>query len=145
MVPDRPIPWNQKGRTATGCHRSLMAWCRPFVPWDGCAACWRNEDHKNILLCDGCDLEYHYYCMQPPLPDVPTGEPALSHCCHGMVLPHSCSGIQGAVPTTEQSFVISEGRSSAAHVLRPNLPALTNTLMDIDLQHSLMPAIYMRS
>ncbi len=54
-----------------------LGWCRPFVPWDGCAACWKNEDHKNILLCDGCDLEYHYYCMQPPLPDIPTGEPVF--------------------------------------------------------------------
>ena len=50
-----------------------MCCCRPFVPWEGCAVCWANEDHKNILLCDGCDFEYHYYCVQPPLPDIPTG------------------------------------------------------------------------
>lgn len=49
--------------------------------------CWANEDHKNILLCDGCELEYHYYCVQPPLPDIPTGAcpqcPALP--CDGNV------------------------------------------------------------
>ncbi|KAK9918976.1 hypothetical protein WJX75_008430 [Coccomyxa subellipsoidea] len=47
---------------------------RPFVPWEGCAACWSNDDHRNILLCDGCDLEFHHYCVVPPLPDIPSGE-----------------------------------------------------------------------
>lgn len=46
---------------------------RPFVPWEGCAACWSNDDHRNILLCDGCDLEFHHYCVVPPLPDIPSG------------------------------------------------------------------------
>lgn len=56
--------------------------CRPFVPWEGCSACWANEDHRNILLCDGCNSEYHYYCVRPPLPDIPPGaqrQPSLRH------------------------------------------------------------------
>ena len=60
-------------------HTKMVCICRPFVPLNGCALFWANEDKKNILLCDGCDLEYHYYCVQPPLPDVPTGSiPASS-------------------------------------------------------------------
>ena len=48
------------------------------MPWEGCCACWDNDDHRNILLCDGCDLEYHYYCVQPPLPDIPSGMAAVA-------------------------------------------------------------------
>ena len=48
------------------------------MPWEGCCACWDNDDHRNILLCDGCDLEFHHYCVQPPLPDIPSGAQELS-------------------------------------------------------------------
>ena len=46
--------------------------CRPFSPWEGCSICWRDEDHKRILLCDRCDAEFHIYCLQPPLLHVPS-------------------------------------------------------------------------
>ena len=58
---------------------SDMCHDRPFVPWEGCAACWSNDDHRNILLCDGCDLEFHHYCVVPPLPDIPSGDRSFSH------------------------------------------------------------------
>ena len=35
--------------------------------------CWEDEDRKHILLCDKCDAEYHTYCLDPPLEDVPEG------------------------------------------------------------------------
>lgn len=47
---------------------------RPFAPWEGCCVCWEDEDRKHILLCDKCDAEYHTYCLDPPLEDVPEGE-----------------------------------------------------------------------
>ena len=49
--------------------------CRPFSPWEGCSICWRDEDHKRILLCDRCDAEFHIYCLQPPLLHVPSSTP----------------------------------------------------------------------
>ncbi|KAK9822217.1 hypothetical protein WJX81_007608 [Elliptochloris bilobata] len=48
---------------------------RPFVwPWQGCAACWEEEDTRALLLCDRCDAETHTYCLDPPLRDIPPGE-----------------------------------------------------------------------
>ncbi len=32
--------------------------------------CWLDEDVNRILLCDGCDGEYHCYCVEPPLLEV---------------------------------------------------------------------------
>ncbi len=44
---------------------------RPFCAWDGCCVCWENEDKARTLLCDGCNCEYHTYCLDPPLHSVP--------------------------------------------------------------------------
>ncbi|GLI68148.1 hypothetical protein VaNZ11_012485 [Volvox africanus] len=46
---------------------------RLFNPRDGCRVCWLDEDMNRILLCDGCDGEYHCYCVEPPLLEVPEG------------------------------------------------------------------------
>ncbi len=43
---------------------------RPFVPWNSCAGCWNGEDPKKIVICDDCDVEYHTYCLTPPLDEV---------------------------------------------------------------------------
>ena len=43
--------------------------------------CWEDEDRKHILLCDKCDAEYHTYCLDPPLEDVPEGTPLRSLLC----------------------------------------------------------------
>ena len=50
-----------------------------------CEVCHSGEDGTKILLCDGCDQGqrtsplsltsgYHIYCLEPPLPSVPTHE-----------------------------------------------------------------------
>jgi ERCC4-related helicase len=38
-----------------------------------CYRCRRNQDPQNTLLCDGCDMECHTYCCDPPLASVPSG------------------------------------------------------------------------
>jgi PHD-finger len=41
----------------------------------GCLVC-RQDDHQDkILMCEnvGCEGEYHIYCLQPPLAEVPIG------------------------------------------------------------------------
>jgi len=43
--------------------------------------CWEDEDRKHILLCDKCDAEYHTYCLDPPLEDVPEGKPLCPMLC----------------------------------------------------------------
>lgn len=44
---------------------SLCAFC-------GCRKCLSKSDSDNIILCDGCDVEYHIYCLNPPMESVPT-------------------------------------------------------------------------
>lgn len=68
---------------------------RPFAPWEGCCVCWEDEDRKHILLCDKCDAEYHIYCLDPPLEEVPEGKrppkPLQSNAMNNTT--HPCLGI----------------------------------------------------
>ena len=36
--------------------------------------CWSDGDAGRAVLCDACDCEYHTYCLDPPLPEVPRGD-----------------------------------------------------------------------
>ncbi|XP_074536938.1 lysine-specific demethylase 5C [Halichoeres trimaculatus] len=38
-----------------------------------CRMCGRGEDDEKLLPCDGCDDNYHTYCLLPPLTDPPKG------------------------------------------------------------------------
>ncbi|CAM9761643.1 unnamed protein product, partial [Scytosiphon promiscuus] len=40
----------------------------------GCFVCKRNDKQALILLCDGCDGEYHTFCVDPPLRKIPDDE-----------------------------------------------------------------------
>ena len=35
--------------------------------------CFGKHDCENLILCDGCDMEWHTYCMSPPLTEIPQG------------------------------------------------------------------------
>jgi len=37
----------------------------------GCRICGFDDDHANLLLCEGCDTELHTYCLNPALEKVP--------------------------------------------------------------------------
>ena len=41
-------------------------------PHGGCYTCQKDDDPQNVLLCDGCDAEYHLYCLVPPLKEAPS-------------------------------------------------------------------------
>jgi PHD-finger len=66
------------------------------VPWTACAGCWNGDDPKRIVICEGCEVEYHTYCLNPPLDEVrlisgtmqsPT---QASSCSHGTGSSHCC-------------------------------------------------------
>mmetsp|Transcript_36862 Transcript_36862/g.41174 ORF Transcript_36862/g.41174 Transcript_36862/m.41174 type:complete len:880 (+) Transcript_36862:49-2688(+) len=40
----------------------------------GCQVCGFDDDHANLLLCEGCETELHTYCLNPPLEKVPEGD-----------------------------------------------------------------------
>lgn len=47
------------------------------APWEDevtCKVCGIDEDYESIILCDNCDAEYHLYCLNPPLEEVPEGK-----------------------------------------------------------------------
>jgi len=39
----------------------------------GCQVCNHTDFEEQILLCDNCDGEYHTFCLDPPLDDIPLG------------------------------------------------------------------------
>ena len=42
--------------------------------------CKRNDKQDLILLCDGCDGEYHTFCVKPPLRKIPDSEWFCDEC-----------------------------------------------------------------
>ncbi|XP_070945604.1 lysine-specific demethylase 5D isoform X2 [Macaca nemestrina] len=38
-----------------------------------CQICSRGDEDDKLLFCDGCDDNYHIYCLLPPLPEIPRG------------------------------------------------------------------------
>uniref|UniRef100_A0A8C3NI35 [histone H3]-trimethyl-L-lysine(4) demethylase n=1 Tax=Geospiza parvula TaxID=87175 RepID=A0A8C3NI35_GEOPR len=44
-----------------------------FVDSYVCRICSRGDEDDKLLLCDGCDDNYHIFCLLPPLPEIPKG------------------------------------------------------------------------
>jgi site-specific DNA-cytosine methylase len=45
-----------------------------------CQGCGFPDDYSSMLLCDGCNLGWHLYCLQPPLEAVPAGSWFCQQC-----------------------------------------------------------------
>lgn len=46
----------------------------PSLHDEGCRVCGQDNDHSNLLLCEACNAEYHLYCLNPRLLEVPMGD-----------------------------------------------------------------------
>ncbi|CAB9514323.1 PHD and RING finger domain-containing protein 1 [Seminavis robusta] len=46
----------------------------------GCLICVKDDDHNNLMLCEGCNDEYHTYCLDPPLAAVPEDDWFCDNC-----------------------------------------------------------------
>ncbi|XP_055787483.1 lysine-specific demethylase 5C-like isoform X4 [Salvelinus fontinalis] len=44
-----------------------------FVDSFVCRMCGRGDEDEKLLLCDGCDDNYHTFCLLPPLTEAPKG------------------------------------------------------------------------
>lgn len=47
---------------------------------EGCLECGRDDDHGNLMICERCTREYHFYCLDPPLRSVPTDDWFCDNC-----------------------------------------------------------------
>uniref|UniRef100_A0AC35U9E1 Histone-lysine N-methyltransferase n=1 Tax=Rhabditophanes sp. KR3021 TaxID=114890 RepID=A0AC35U9E1_9BILA len=45
-----------------------------------CEGCGKGSDEPNLLLCDGCDVSFHIYCMDPPLSKIPSASYRCKDC-----------------------------------------------------------------
>jgi len=52
-------------RKGNSCKKNLVV---------GCNVCKKDDDHAKLLLCEMCNDEYHFYCLDPPLKAVPDGD-----------------------------------------------------------------------
>ncbi|XP_036596625.1 lysine-specific demethylase 5C-like isoform X2 [Trichosurus vulpecula] len=56
-----------------------------FIDSYVCRICARGDEDDKLLLCDGCDDNYHIFCLLPPLPEIPRGVWRCPKCVMAMV------------------------------------------------------------
>lgn len=49
-----------------------------------CSVCHKDGDEELTLLCSGCEAEYHMYCLEPPLEQLPADD-------EDFFCPHRCA------------------------------------------------------
>lgn len=54
-----------------------------LIDFTCCEICGQSNNEDRLLLCDGCDLAFHLYCLDPPLDHVPDGSWYCSGCNNG--------------------------------------------------------------
>ena len=64
---------NAKGSDELWCTRCIDDINSLYCCFCGCVYCFGKHDREKLLLCDGCDVENHIYCLDPPLAAIPSG------------------------------------------------------------------------
>uniref|UniRef100_A0A8B9R832 [histone H3]-trimethyl-L-lysine(4) demethylase n=1 Tax=Astyanax mexicanus TaxID=7994 RepID=A0A8B9R832_ASTMX len=76
-----------------------------FVDSFVCRMCGRGDEDEKLLLCDGCDDNYHTFCLLPPLTDPPKGNWRCPKCIAECKKPSEAFGFEQATREyTLQSF-----------------------------------------
>ncbi|XP_059739257.1 lysine-specific demethylase 5C isoform X13 [Bos taurus] len=63
-----------------------------FIESYVCRMCSRGDEDDKLLLCDGCDDNYHIFCLLPPLPEIPKGVWRCPKCVMAVVRTNQCAG-----------------------------------------------------
>uniref|UniRef100_A0A3P8Z2Q5 [histone H3]-trimethyl-L-lysine(4) demethylase n=1 Tax=Esox lucius TaxID=8010 RepID=A0A3P8Z2Q5_ESOLU len=76
-----------------------------FVDSFVCRMCGRGDEDEKLLLCDGCDDNYHTFCLLPPLAEAPKGNWRCPKCVAECKRPAEAFGFEQATREyTLQSF-----------------------------------------
>uniref|UniRef100_A0A672RLC1 [histone H3]-trimethyl-L-lysine(4) demethylase n=1 Tax=Sinocyclocheilus grahami TaxID=75366 RepID=A0A672RLC1_SINGR len=76
-----------------------------FVDSFVCRMCGRGDEDEKLLLCDGCEDNYHTFCLIPPLSDPPKGNWRCPKCIAECKKPTEAFGFEQATREyTLQSF-----------------------------------------
>lgn len=60
-----------------------------------CEVCRRNDVEDKLLICNGCDMSYHTFCLEPPLSEVPHWDWSCQDCVFEEVSkPHNPLGFE---------------------------------------------------
>ncbi|GMF64743.1 unnamed protein product [Phytophthora lilii] len=74
----------------------FLAVAGPHAQSNGCAVCGSDQNGDSILLCDGCDGEYHTYCLVPPLTEIPAGDFYCKKCTDANLAKQRKAAAEGA-------------------------------------------------
>lgn len=120
---------------------------RPFNALSGCRMCWSEGDKARLLLCDGCEDEYHCYCVTPALLEVPEGDWYCRLCRKQGGAEHSNSHYGGGDNSSKQcrsaagsSDGVSWDMAAAAALPETCTAATTNTSSGMEYIRSLVGA-----
>ncbi|KAL6776420.1 hypothetical protein ACKKBG_A21055 [Auxenochlorella protothecoides x Auxenochlorella symbiontica] len=121
--------------------RHLRDVSRPFSPFPGCAVCWDEGDEPHTLICDGCDIERHMYCLPVPLEEVPEGAWQCPACDPTSKGKDGLAGQSGGAPkdclTELGEFLSTHDIWQAAPAARLNLlHALTQLVAESRMVHT---------
>ncbi|EEC51708.1 predicted protein [Phaeodactylum tricornutum CCAP 1055/1] len=90
---------------------------------EGCRVCGMDDNYSRLLLCEGCNGEYHTYCLTPPLEKVPVEDWYCDRCTALVEILNKKSGGEpiGSIP-----LIISQG-SEGNSKADPSLPSNHST------------------
>ncbi|TDH71623.1 hypothetical protein CCR75_003542 [Bremia lactucae] len=95
----------------------------PPAQSNGCAVCGLDQNGDSILLCDGCDGEYHSYCLVPPLTEIPAGDFYCKRCTEANVAKQQKVVAEGLVAAPVPVVTISKVETDSSVALHTPAPA----------------------